>query len=138
LATAVLGEFITETDLVEVAEELGPLREDLLRGEHARAALAIHQQQQLEAAHQRIERAHVEGLGELEMVVHPEIFVRMMAVHGRDCWESQEFRNHMKKCNPGMAIRSRPRTLTVRLEVPLSQQSDEEKAVLEPTPTHTE
>lgn len=107
------GELLTDLDLT--GDDLEPLRRDLIRGEHARASLAILGQQQLAEAEARIERAHVEGLGELQMRVDAGVYMRMALLFGPDCWRDEGFRADMLRKNPEMRIRSRARKLTLRV-----------------------
>ena len=99
----------------ELGEELAPVRADVIRGEHARASLAMLRQQQIAEAEARIERAHVEGLGELQMRVDANVYFSMQMLFGRECWQDDGFRSDMLKKNPGMRIKSRSRKTTLRM-----------------------
>lgn len=108
------GELLNDMDLD--GDTLEPLRADLIRGEHARASVALMRQQQLAEAEGRIQRAHVEGLGELQMRVDPGVYFSMQLLHGIDCWKDAGFRSHMLQKNPGMRIKSIARKPTLRVQ----------------------
>lgn len=97
-------------------EALAPLEQDILRGEQVRAALALNRQRRLEEAQSRIRHACVEGLGQLEMRVDGDLYMRMVHLHGQGCWQDDGFRSHMRKANPGMfRPHSEPRTVTLTM-----------------------
>ena len=98
-------------------DALAPLEQDILRGEQAKAALALNAQRRLEEAQSRIEHASVEGLGQLEARVHPEVYFRMVHLHGQGCWGDPGFLKSMRQKNPGMfSVPRGSRATTLRVD----------------------
>lgn len=96
-------------------DALAPLRADLVRGEQAKAALAIVRQKRIDEANSRIERKHVDGLGELVMTVDADVFFRMRVLHGDECWSDEHFLKSFGDKNPGARLRSKSPKLTMRI-----------------------
>ena len=96
--------------------ELAPLRAELIRGEHAAAAFALHGQQRIAEANARLDHAFVDGLGELKMRIHPDIYFRMVALYGPRCWHDPEFRKSVYKKNPEVRVHCRSRKTTVPVQ----------------------
>lgn len=97
-------------------ESLAPLEQDIIRGEQVKAALAIAQQRRLEEAQAQIAHASVEGLGQLECRISPEVYFRMAHIHGQECWTDDGFLADMRRKNPGMFnVRRAPRRVTLTM-----------------------
>lgn len=96
--------------------DLAPLKAELMRGEHAAAAFALHSQQRIAAANSQIDRAFVDGLGEMTMQIHPDIYWRMVALYGPRCWQDPEFRKSVYKKNPEIRVHCRSRKTALRVQ----------------------
>jgi len=96
--------------------DLAPLQEELIRGEHAATAFALAAQQRIAVANAQIDHAFVDGLGELKMQIHPDIYFRMVALYGPRCWHDPEFRKSVYKKNPEVRVHCRSRKTTVRVQ----------------------
>ena len=106
---------LTEQAIAEIDAELAPLKADLLRGEHLAVALGELRQQRINQANAQIERAHVEGLGELTARIDRKLYVNLGLRFGFEAWSDPAFLDSVLAKNDGMRIRSRSRKLTVRM-----------------------
>lgn len=96
--------------------DLTPLKDELIRGEKAAAAFALHKQQRIAAANARLDHAFVDGLGELKMRIHPDIYFRMVALYGPRCWQDPAFRKSVYDKNPEVRVHCRSRKVTARVQ----------------------
>lgn len=96
--------------------DLAPLRGELIRGEQAAAAFALAQQQRIAAANARIDHAFVDGLGELKMQIHADIYWRMVALYGPRCWHDPAFRKSVYDKNPEVRVHCRSRKTMVQVQ----------------------
>jgi hypothetical protein len=92
----------------------GLTEEEVRSGCNARLHLAYADAERIAAQNARIERAFVEGLGQLEAQIPATTYFAMMAVHGRDCWQDPDFLRSYQSHNPGSKPVSRSRKTTVR------------------------
>lgn len=92
----------------DLNRELFAIKGELVRGEHARAALALINQQKIAEANARIERGFIEGLGQLHMSIDPDIYWRFELLQP-GCWKDPEFRRSMLRDNPELRVKSRSR-----------------------------
>ena len=104
---------LTDTN-VDWNAELGAIRGELIRGEHAQAALALAAQQKIAAAHAQVRRSFVEGLGQLHMSIHPDIYWRFEKMRP-GCWRDPEFRAAMARDNPELCVKSESRKTMLRM-----------------------
>ena len=88
--------------------------EQVRAGVNVRTHLAYAEHDRIAAANQRIERATVEGLGQLECQVPAHVYFALMQVHGRDCWQDADFLRSYQKNNPGAKPKTVARKTTVR------------------------
>jgi hypothetical protein len=96
-------------------EELAPLAAEFRAGWNARAAMAEVQQAQIAAANERLQRAHVEGLGQCTLSVHPDIYFGLEALHGKGCWADKDFRKRYLRDNPHLRVKSQSKNTTLRV-----------------------
>lgn len=88
--------------------------EEVRAGCEVRTHLAIADAQRLAAQNARIERAFLDGVGQLEATIPTTVYFAMMAIHGRECWLDADFLRSYQKHNPGAKPVSRSRKTTVR------------------------
>jgi len=88
----------------ELSADLAPMADELIRGERAAAAFALAAQQKIAQANAQIDHAFVDGLGELKMQIHADIYWRMVALYGPRCWHDPEFRESVYKKNPEVRV----------------------------------
>ncbi|XHR29899.1 MAG: hypothetical protein ACFUZC_04960 [Chthoniobacteraceae bacterium] len=101
----------------ELDIELTPqMKDELVKGEHAAEAFALASQRRIAEANAQIDHAFVDGLGELKMQIHPDIYWRMVALYGPRCWHDPEFRASVYKKNPEVRVHCRSRKTTVRVQ----------------------
>jgi hypothetical protein len=96
-------------------EELAPLAAEFRAGWNARAAMAEVQQAQIASANERLQRAHVEGLGQCTLSVHPDIYFGLEALHGKGCWADKDFRKRYLRDNPHLRVKSQSKNTTLRV-----------------------
>lgn len=95
---------------VDWNKELFAIKGELVRGEHARAALALLNQRKIAEANARIERSFIDGLGQLHMSIDPDIYWRFERMRP-GCWRDPEFRRSMLRDNPELRVKSRSRKI---------------------------
>ena len=100
----------------DMNEDLAGMRDELIRGEHAAEAFALHKQQRIAEANARIDHAFVDGLGELKMQIHSDIYWRMVALYGPRCWHDPEFRKSVYAKNPEVRVHCRSRKTAVHVD----------------------
>lgn len=94
--------------------EMAPIAQELRSGWHAKAAIAEVQQAQIAQANEVLERAHIDGLGQCVMSIHPDIYFGLEKLHGAGAWRDKDFRRRYLRDNPHLRVRSRSRATTVR------------------------
>ena len=81
----------------------------ILDEEKAKQELAYSSQQRIAAASERLDNAWVDGLGELHMRLDPTVYFYWTQRYGPGIWSDKSFVRELKRDNPSVAIRSRPR-----------------------------
>jgi len=93
---------------------LAAVKDELVRGELAEAAMAMKRQTEIRQATAHVEHRSVEGLGQLTMQIDPGVYHRMQAIYGADCFADPDFRRACLRDNPDMRVNHRSPT-TVRV-----------------------
>lgn len=107
-----IGQLWRESAADEMAF-LNLTEEQVRAGVNARAHLAMAEHERLAKVNQRIERATVEGLGQLECQVPAHTYFALMQLHGKDCWQDADFLRSYQKHNPGAKPRTVARNTTI-------------------------
>lgn len=82
------------------------LHDDLRRGHHVKAVLAVHRQARIAKAFGEAGPRHHAVFGQLTMVVDPLVYEEMRREHGAEIWQDADFRKRFLSLNPEARIRS--------------------------------
>jgi hypothetical protein len=85
-------------------DELAPIAGELVRGEHAKAALTLRRQQLIAQASAQIESRCIDGLGQPIMQLDQELYVRLKREFGNDCFSDPAFRRSLIQKNPEVRV----------------------------------
>jgi hypothetical protein len=85
-------------------EELAPIAGELVRGEHAKAALALQRQQRIAQATATVEARCIDGLGQPIMQLDQELWMRLRHEFGQDCFADASFRRSLLQKNPELRV----------------------------------
>ena len=92
------------------------MKRELIRGEQARAELAIQAQRQLKEAIDAMEpHRHVEGLGRKLTTIHPSLGARLRVKFGMTCLHDPDFLRSLLRDNPFLRANTAPAKLVVRV-----------------------
>lgn len=83
------------------------------RGWQREHVMAAARQTRIAEATQRIERAAVDGIGEMTMRVDPHAYHYWGQRLGYECWKDKAFRDEFKRDNPEVRVKTRPRATTI-------------------------
>ncbi len=92
--------------ITDVSSVSPAVRAELVRGHHARSALAEARQRAVEQEHGYIESRLIDGVGQLAFRVDSEVYWNMRRRFGDDCWKDPGFRRDFLKKNPGARVRA--------------------------------
>jgi hypothetical protein len=101
--------------IIEDADLAQAVKQELIAGWHAEAALAEARQRRIAQANARLEQAHIEGVGQKVMSV--DLFTwldwnrRFPGITGDSDWRKTMLRDH-----PELRVKYTPRTTTVRVD----------------------
>lgn len=106
---------------INVSPALSAHKDELIRGARAKYELGILRQRHFKAANDRIERAHVDGLGRQVASFDPQVFLQLEKSYGRGWWRDRKKLHSFLKENPMFAIRVNPgftngRSFSVRVD----------------------
>lgn len=93
-------------NLLDASELPAAVCAELLRGHHAKAALAEAQQRQVEQEHAEIRARLIDGLGQLTMRVDSDVYWNMVRRFGEGCWAAKGFRKDFQRHNPGARVKA--------------------------------
>lgn len=89
---------------------------ELIRGEHARAQLAVLRQRRIAEAAKQIEYRHIEGIGQRSLIpLDPEIATRLRIRHGVACLHDPDFLRSLWQKNPMLRAKCRADRVTLRM-----------------------
>ena len=93
---------MTEADIARLCA-------DIQVGWNSQAWMAKARQARIAGASQRLQKAHIEGIGEHQMSVDPFIFHQWGQLHGYQVWNDPAFRKKMMQDNPELKVANKPR-----------------------------
>ncbi len=104
-----------ESSIIEVKDLPAAVRDELVKGHHAKMAMARVNQARIGAASHRTGGVRgVEGLGQLRARVDADVFFRMRQIHGEDCWKDGAFLKSFLAKNPEARVRYNPKARITR------------------------
>lgn len=90
--------------VADLGDEMAALvRDELVAGWHAKAALAATRQARIKEATDRIEHCSIEGIGQHTMSVDADVYHAWEAAEP-GCWKDKGFRDDFKKRFPETAV----------------------------------
>lgn len=90
--------------------DLSQLCADIQTGWNAQEWLALARQARIAGAIQKLEKAHIEGIGQMEMRLDPYVFHSWGQKYGYQIWNDKQFRKEMMRDNPETKV-TRPRRI---------------------------
>lgn len=93
--------------------QVAKLCADIQIGWNAQEWMATARQARIAGATQRLEHAHIDGVGEKFMSVDPYVFHSWGQRLGYQCWNDPGFRREMMRDNPETRVRSKSRKIQV-------------------------
>jgi hypothetical protein len=102
------------SDLVtEINEAFAPFKSQVVNMTHVQCALALARQKRIAAFNDRIQHAHVDGLGEVVSRIDTDLFHRLAAIHGYDALKDPDFLRSLLRDNPECRVKSVSRHVRV-------------------------
>lgn len=75
--------------------------------------LTVARQCRIAKANQILDRAHIDGLGQLEMSIDPFVYDSYGQKYGYDIWKDADFRKKLARDNPEVVVKSRSKKIQV-------------------------
>jgi len=95
--------------LTDVTREMWPFRSQIADREQVLCALALSRQHRIAAANSRLDRAFVDGIGEVVASIDADIYHRFGLMYGYETVNSPDFLRTLLRDNPEIRVKSRSR-----------------------------